>query len=90
MDGQDYIVCRCEEVQFKQLEEAYLAGAHTAREIKMNTRASMGACQGRICRHLIDSFVHQQNAKAPYKAAEQLSFRPPVRVMTFADLAEED
>jgi NADPH-dependent 2,4-dienoyl-CoA reductase/sulfur reductase-like enzyme len=38
------LVCRCEDVPL-----ARLSGARSMREAKLETRAGMGACQGRIC-----------------------------------------
>jgi len=38
------LVCRCEDVPFSRL-----LGARSMREAKLETRAGMGACQGRIC-----------------------------------------
>jgi thioredoxin reductase len=38
------IVCRCEDVRFRELDPSW-----SARQAKLYTRAGMGACQGRIC-----------------------------------------
>ena len=38
------VVCRCEDVTFKQLR-----GVRSFREAKLHTRCGMGPCQGRIC-----------------------------------------
>lgn len=83
------IVCRCEEVTAETLEAAYDSGAVTSRQLKMKTRATMGACQGRVCRHLIEAWVHDKNTEAPH-SIEQLSYRQPIRPVTFGDLAKGD
>lgn len=87
MNDFSMIVCRCEEVTLQNLEEAYQSGAVTSRQIKMKTRVTMGACQGRVCRQLIESWVHKQDMESPH-TIEHLSFRPPIRPITFGDLAE--
>ncbi len=81
------IVCRCEEVTLDELEKAYQSGAVTSRQLKMKTRATMGACQGRVCRLLIETWIHTQNPQAPH-AVENLSCRQPIRPITFGQLAE--
>ncbi|WP_028776994.1 (2Fe-2S)-binding protein [Shimazuella kribbensis] len=83
------IVCRCEEVTVENLEDAYHTGAITSRQIKMKTRATMGACQGRVCRNLVDLWMGNKNPLAS-KGVEQLSYRPPVRPITFGELAGEE
>lgn len=81
------IICRCEEVTIEQLEEAYETGSCTSRQLKMKTRATMGACQGRICRHLVETWVQEKIPGAP-RDAEMLSYRPPIRPITFGQLAK--
>lgn len=83
------IVCRCEEVTAEQLEHAYLSGAITSRQLKMKTRATMGSCQGRICRNLVDFWLEKKDPQA-IKGVEQLSYRPPIRFVTFGELAGEE
>jgi len=81
------IVCRCEEVTIEQLEQAYRTGSCTSRQLKMKTRASMGACQGRVCRQLVEAWVHDKNPGSP-RDVELLSYRPPIRPVTFGQLAK--
>lgn len=83
------IVCRCEEVTITNLEDAYHSGANTSRQLKMKTRATMGACQGRVCRNLVDLWIGNKDPLAA-KGVEQLSYRPPIRPITFGELAEEE
>lgn len=85
----DLVVCRCEEVTLSQLEAAYSAGGSTPRQLKMQTRATMGACQGRVCRQLVDHFIHTKDPDGS-RDATQLSYRQPVRPVTFGQLAEEE
>ncbi len=87
MNSLSLFVCRCEEVTLSQLEEAYESGCHTSRQLKMKTRATMGACQGRVCRHLLETWTHNRNPDAP-RDSELLSVRPPIRPITFGQLAK--
>jgi len=87
-DGSKHlIVCRCEEVSLAQLEEACREGMDTVRQLKMATRVTMGACQGRVCRQVVESWFYSQYPAAR-REAELLSQRPPVRPVTFGQLAE--
>ncbi|MGW9527565.1 (2Fe-2S)-binding protein [Paenibacillus terrae] len=81
------LVCRCEEVIMAQLEQACRMGVDTVRQLKMATRVTMGACQGRVCRPLVESWFYSQYPAAR-REAELLSQRPPVRPVTFGQLAE--
>ncbi|WP_226001385.1 (2Fe-2S)-binding protein [Paenibacillus sp. BJ-4] len=81
------LVCRCEEVSLGQLEQACHMGAETVRQLKMATRVTMGACQGRVCRQLVETWFYNQYPAAR-REAELLSQRPPVRPVTFGQLAE--
>lgn len=81
-----FVVCRCEEVTVGALEEAYSKGAHTVRQIKMKTRVTMGACQGRVCRHLIETWMNEKDPESP-RDVELLSYRPPIRPITFGQLS---
>lgn len=87
MKPSQLIVCRCEEVTMEQLESAYQTGSCTSRQLKMKTRATMGACQGRVCRRLVETWLHARNPNASYDV-EQLSYRPPIRPITFGHLAK--
>ncbi|MEJ3716589.1 (2Fe-2S)-binding protein [Paenibacillus polymyxa] len=81
------LVCRCEEVSIAQMEQACRMGVDTVRQLKMATRVTMGACQGRVCRQLVESWFYNRVPAARWEA-ELLSQRPPVRPVTFGQLAE--
>ncbi|SDZ07954.1 (2Fe-2S)-binding protein [Thermoactinomyces sp. DSM 45892] len=87
--NEGFIVCRCEEVTGKQLEDAYLSGAITSRQLKMKTRVTMGACQGRVCRQLVNLWLSKKDPSAD-KGVEPLSYRAPIRLVTFGELAGEE
>jgi NAD(P)H-nitrite reductase large subunit len=86
----DHIVCRCEDVTVRDVQEAIDAGATNAQEVKMRTRAGMGPCQGRVCRSIVESMLG-----APVSGLSGVSSRMtvhlPVRPVALSDLvAEED
>ncbi len=45
----DTLVCRCEEVSLRAIEEAFAGGIGSIGAVKRLTRAGMGRCQGRYC-----------------------------------------
>lgn len=75
------IVCRCEEVSLRDIEEAQANGMKTSQEIKMATRAGMGICQGRICRSLIEELTGE-NVEQTQEIPSKLTIHNPVRPVT--------
>ena len=73
----DTILCRCESVTRGSVETAVALGAHTVTAVKGLTRAGMGACQGRLCSHLIAGQIARITGK-PIAACGQLSPRAPI------------
>ncbi|CAM4185758.1 (2Fe-2S)-binding protein [Paenibacillus macerans] len=86
MQRRSTVICRCEEVTLEQLEAAYASGCRTSRQLKMKTRAAMGACQGRVCRNLLETWIHAKDPESS-RDAELLACRPPIRPVTFGQLA---
>jgi NAD(P)H-nitrite reductase large subunit len=78
----DYVICRCENVKFKEIYDELAAYNCSSREVKLRTRAGMGFCGGRTCRPLIAQITEQFNEK-PITDDLPLKFRPPVRPVTF-------
>ena len=69
------IVCRCEDVAFRQL-----GGYESSREAKLQTRCGMGPCQGRICGPAMEFLRGWQPDKA----------RPPVFAARIGSLMTTD
>ena len=87
MDQQSPIVCRCEEVTLEEINQTINTYQCSAREVKLRTRAAMGCCGGRTCRHMVDQIIQTYNENH-FSDEISLSYRPPVRPVNFADLAE--
>lgn len=75
------VVCRCEEVDDTTVRAAIAAGDATTREIKLRTRAGMGACQGRVCRTTIRRLLGASTLDV-----DSQWHRPPVRLVTINDV----
>ena len=76
----DTIICRCEGRTLGQLRSMLTAGDPVSpREIKLNGRFGMGACQGRFCAEWVASFVASQRDGSPPQTSEIVGSRWPVK-----------
>ena len=76
------IVCRCEEITYKEIRDTVEEYACSSREVKLRTRAAMGYCGGRTCRNMIDRIVSEVNEE-PIPDELPLSYRAPIRPIPF-------
>lgn len=89
MSNISYMVCRCEEVSLDILQEAILAGAGTAQELKMATRAGMGICQGRICRTALEC-LFQNNNMGILDNPSTLTVHQPIRPVPLSQIVARE
>jgi len=85
----DVLICRCQEVTRGQVREAIRQGARTIRDVKLQTEATMGLCQGRTCRRQIAYEIAAATGINPAELLPRCA-RPPVRPVPLAALARED
>jgi bacterioferritin-associated ferredoxin len=52
-DGDDLVICRCEEITRGEIKAAIRSGIYTLNGVKRITRAGMGLCQGQTCQQLV-------------------------------------
>jgi NAD(P)H-nitrite reductase large subunit len=82
----DTIVCRCEEITFREIKDAMADGATHTKDIKRMTRVGMGPCEGRMCGPaLIEMMRCQPNAHSD--ALEYLTPRPSIKPIPLGALA---
>lgn len=79
-------VCRCDEVGAAEIVAAIEAGARTVNDVKRQTRAGMGLCQGAYCAPLIADLLHA-HAGIPLAEIGPMTARPPVRLLPLDLLA---
>ena len=84
----DILICRCEEVTKKEIEDAIEGGADTIDGIKRSTRAAMGLCQGRTCHSSVARILRDKTGR-PLKEIYPATFRPPLRTVTLDIIAKE-
>ncbi len=73
----DTIVCRCEDVTRRQIDDAVAAGCRDINQVKAVTRCGMGPCQGRMCGDAATSIVAL--SVGSHEQVGQLTARPPFR-----------
>ncbi len=83
----DMLVCRCEEITAGEIRWAIQNGARDIVGVKRRVRAGMGLCQGRTCEKLVQQIIAQETGNSPASAGCS-SARPPVRPVTFGELAK--
>ena len=82
------IVCRCEELEEKDIIKAIKSGADNLDAVKRMTRAGMGLCQGRTCGHLIAKIIARETGK-PLSEIFPITSRVPVRPISIKILEEK-
>lgn len=91
-ENREAVVCRCEDISLEEIQRCIRSGCRTINEIKHETRAGMGPCQGRTCKLLIA----QELSRAYHIPLEEVllpAFRVPIEpipISAMADACEED
>jgi len=80
------IVCRCEEVTARQVEEVIARGCPGPNQLKALLRCGMGPCQGRLCGLTVTEMIAKARAQSPAEIGHYRQ-RPPVKPITVAELA---
>ncbi len=83
----NHVVCRCEDVTVQDIYDAVDAGVCTAQEVKFQTRAGMGFCQGRVCRTAVEHLLEEAGV-ATEEGGSSMTVRQPVRPTALGDLAD--
>ena len=84
----DTILCRCENKTVGDLRGLLAQDGLSPREIKLNGRFGMGACQGRFCADTVMAVTAaSRSASAPGDIAQLTGSRWPLRPVSIASLA---
>jgi NAD(P)H-nitrite reductase large subunit len=82
-------ICRCEEIEEAEILQAIAEGAQSINDVKRRTRAGMGVCQGIYCVRPISQILERELGLKPEQIVP-MTARPPVRLVTLANLAAFD
>ncbi len=80
------IICRCEDLTEEEVLDFIHQGFTTIDEIKRFSRAGMGHCQGRTCKHLIAQLISRETGK-PLSEIIYPKPRPPIKPVPLRTLA---
>ncbi len=86
------LVCRCEELTAGQIRDAIAGGARHPAQIKGQTRAGMGSCQGRMCAATIAEIIAESCSLDITRIDSFRGRAPlhPVSIEQFANLELEE
>jgi len=82
----DTLVCRCEEVYHREVDDAIAQGAQDLQAVKLLSRIGMGSCQGRQCRPSMGMYLCQTLGRTPEQVG-LINPRAPVKPVTLGALA---
>lgn len=82
------IVCRCEDVTAEEIAAALENGADTLKQIKFNTRISMGPCQGKTCISLVMKELAAKT-KTSVNDLQAPTYRQPIRPIKIGSFLNE-
>ncbi len=81
------IVCRCEQVSLKDIEDAINAGYTEIEELKRYLRLGMGPCGGKNCVEIASKILQQRTGKKDTTIPKK---RPPVKPIPFSVFLNKD
>jgi NADPH-dependent 2,4-dienoyl-CoA reductase/sulfur reductase-like enzyme len=82
----DTVVCRCEEVNARQIDEIIALGCPGPNQMKAFLRCGMGPCQGRFCGLTVTEMIAEGRGLTPQEIG-YYRLRPPVKPITVAEMA---
>lgn len=91
-EGDERIICRCEEVTQGEIRRAVHDGMYTMAEIRRYLRCGMGLCQGQTCSKLVAGIVARELGIKPAELAPASSRSPmrPIEMKVWADEETDD
>lgn len=84
LPSDDTLICRCEAVERRQIDQAIEQGARDLTTLKMVTRIGMGDCQGKMCGSFCAQYLRY---KTGTRDVGHLSARFPLAPLPFSALA---
>ena len=84
--GGETLVCRCEDVNARQIIDTVALGCPGPNQMKAFLRCGMGPCQGRLCGLTVTELMAQARGVTP-DAIGYYRLRPPVKPITLGEIA---
>ena len=76
-NNDDIIICRCEDITLKDVQDAIDAGITHPEELKRFLHVGMGPCQGRTCGRMVNRILSQRTGTA-VSEIKTTGQRPPL------------
>lgn len=86
MDRKNIIICRCEDVTYEDILEAYSQGFKDIESLRRHLKIGTGLCQGKTCIPLLQKILFELNKEFP----QNISIRPPETGVPFGIFIKEN
>lgn len=83
----DTVVCRCEEIEARDIRAMVKLGCTGPNQAKAFSRCGMGPCQGRFCAGTVEQIFARERGLA-VRGIGRFNARPPLTPITLGQLAE--
>lgn len=87
-DPDEVVICRCEEITRREIEQAIELGCCDLDAVKRATRAGMGMCQSKSCSTIITRMISQMTGIPPSRL-EPFTKRAPLRPIKASALNQD-
>ncbi|BAL81149.1 (2Fe-2S)-binding protein [Caldisericum exile] len=85
MDKKNIIICRCEDVTYEDIIEAYKEGYRDIESLRRHLKVGTGPCQGKTCIPLLQRILFELNKEFP----NNITVRPPETPIPFGIFVKE-
>jgi Fe-S-cluster-containing hydrogenase component 2/bacterioferritin-associated ferredoxin len=85
----DTVICVCEDISRREIEEVIEKGAESFDEIKRHLRTGMGPCQGKTCQRLIIRMLSEKLGR-PVESFEPQTARGPMKPVKLDIIARQN
>lgn len=89
INKKDIIICRCQDISLKEIEDAIDSGITDPEHLKRFLHIGMGPCQGRTCNELVSKILAQKIKKSIVEI-KNTTRRPPLVSVSIKELLGVD
>lgn len=86
MDKKNVIICRCEDVTYEDILNAYNEGYRDIESLRRYLKIGTGPCQGKTCIPLLQKILFELNKEFP----PNITIRPPESPVPFGIFVKKE
>lgn len=86
MDKRNVIICRCEDITYEDILNAFNAGYKDIESLRRYLKLGMGPCQGKTCIPLLQRILFELTKQFPV----DVTVRPPETPVPFGIFNKEE